>query len=151
MTNEEKNKYSDWKTGKFVDSYQYRHVTQIQKDQWRYAESKCVESDTEKLCICSTPEDAQWVAERLNLAASIDNKKGSSEFKIFKIDTDHRHDFDYYDSFIIVARNEAEVLDMAQQKDPQNSDWDIERVELISYYTGDKTEPFILSSSYNAG
>ena len=72
--------------------------------------------------------------------------------KIFLIE----HNFTGYDYFaghVIVANNENEVRELAQQGSGSEGDgiWDIATIHIVGNYTGNETEPFILLSDFYAG
>ncbi len=63
-----------WAQGYFVYSPQYRGMTQEQKDEANIRESHLVRSSPmgKAICRCPTPEDAKWIASRLNLASILE-------------------------------------------------------------------------------
>lgn len=74
--------------------------------------------------------------------------------KIFKIYCNDFQGYDYYDSHVIVANNVQEVIDLAKKEsaDEGEENWDNSSIiNKVGIYTGEKKEPFILLSSFNAG
>lgn len=63
------------------------------------------------------------------------------------------HNYDAYMGFVIVANYPYEVRDMAARNhgDEGADIWYAIDVEECGTYAGDRTEPFILLSDYNAG
>lgn len=73
--------------------------------------------------------------------------------KIYSIGIEHQG-YDTYDAHIIVANNEQEVIEMAQEisADEGGRIWkEGSRIKIEGNYTGQKEEPFFLLSSFNAG
>ena len=64
---------------------------------------------------------------------------------IYKIDNG-KFCYDCYDSHIIVANNEQEVISLAKSEhsDTPDSWWDEATITLEGLYTGSNTDPFIL-------
>lgn len=71
-----KQNHNNWRQGKFIDSIQYRQVSQSQKEEWQRQEEHLVRPSAKgnAICHCSDPEDAKWIAERLNLASELERK-----------------------------------------------------------------------------
>ena len=63
-----------WQQGRFVDQPQYVLWTQEDKDKAQEQESHAVRpAPTENaICYCKEPSDAEWIAKRLNLAATLE-------------------------------------------------------------------------------
>jgi hypothetical protein len=74
-----KNLVSTWRQGAFVDQRQYAGWTDKQKEVADLQE-KCLVRPTplgNAVCITTNPDDAKWIAERLNMAVKLqsDNKR----------------------------------------------------------------------------
>jgi len=73
--------------------------------------------------------------------------------KIFKIEF-HKVDWDQYDSFVVIANNHVEVIDLIKNKYP-DSEW--REVDFSGGYKiseiklDDIKEPTIILGSFNAG
>lgn len=65
-----------WRQGKFIDFPQYRTMSKEWKQEQRAIESLLVRPSPTGNAICRTtsPEDAIWIAERLNLAAKLERE-----------------------------------------------------------------------------
>ena len=63
-----------WKQGYFVDQKQYSNMSQEWKDKRQIEESYLVRPrpTDNALCSASTPENAKWIANRLNLASKLE-------------------------------------------------------------------------------
>jgi len=72
--------------------------------------------------------------------------------KIFLIGHDDRG-YDCYSHFVIVANDETEVRTMAikMAADEGVEPWETAEITEQGTYTGEKTEPFCLLSSFHAG
>lgn len=68
------NKIRTWSQGYFVDSHQYDHWSSAMKQNADQREKHLVRpGPTENaICHCDDPEMAKWIAERLNLAAILE-------------------------------------------------------------------------------
>jgi hypothetical protein len=66
------NDHTNWQHGRFVDGPKYRHMSDVWKQEQRNRESLLVRPAplADAICIAATPDDAIWIAKRLNLAAS---------------------------------------------------------------------------------
>ena len=60
-----------WRQGYFVDQHQYERWTKKEKEEADKVEKHLVRPTPlgNAICFCPNPEDAVWIAERLNLAA----------------------------------------------------------------------------------
>lgn len=67
---EHKNDITTWTQGRFVDSPRYKGMTEEQKQKHNYEESFLVRPSPTDNAICRVffPEDAKWIAARLNSA-----------------------------------------------------------------------------------
>jgi len=68
------NKHKFWQQGYFIDSPKYASWSDDQKRSAMYSE-KCLvrpSSTGNVICQCPTPEHAQWIASRLNIAAEFE-------------------------------------------------------------------------------
>ena len=81
---------------------------------------------------------------------------------IYLIESIHAVDYDSFDSFCIIANSEEEVRKIAQENGADEIGWEEyakeywtdplkTEVQLVGNYVGEKIEPFILISSFNAG
>jgi len=70
------NNHEGWAQGYFVDQPQYRHWPQSEKDNANKSEKLKVRPSPKgnAICHCSSPEEAEWIARRLNLAAKLEKK-----------------------------------------------------------------------------
>jgi hypothetical protein len=68
------NSINTWQQGKFVDHAKYDHMGQEWKDEQNKIESFLVRPYPTENAICktTTPQDAKWIASRLNLAADME-------------------------------------------------------------------------------
>lgn len=72
---EELNKIQTWRQGAFIDGPRYKHWTDDEKETARYQESWLVRPSAMGNAICvvrERPEDAAWIAERLNKCAELE-------------------------------------------------------------------------------
>lgn len=71
-----KNEISSWRQGHFIDSRQYRHWTKKEKDQAENNEIYLVRPSPtgNAICKCSSPEDAIWIASRLNYISVLEKR-----------------------------------------------------------------------------
>lgn len=69
-----RNLIQTWQQGQFVDQSQYTNMGEIWKDERRKEEAHMVRpAPTDNaVCWCPKPEDAAWIAQRLNLAAKLE-------------------------------------------------------------------------------
>jgi hypothetical protein len=88
------NKTTTWQQGQFFDKHQYRSMPDSWKADRRKAEALQVRPSPEgnAICIAKDPATAAWIAQRLNLAARLEQKEakqnaGSIEPCIFWSDT----------------------------------------------------------------
>ena len=67
-------KKTNWRQGKFIDQRQYNGWTKEEKDEANYKESFYVRPSATGNAICKAtyPEDAIWIASRLNLADKLE-------------------------------------------------------------------------------
>lgn len=65
-----------WVQGRFVNSKEFEHMPEDWKGRRRNEESHRVRQGTKGpvICWCNDPEDAKWIAERLNLAAKLERE-----------------------------------------------------------------------------
>lgn len=70
------NKIKTWAQGYFVDNPRYRKWSEDEKIRANNEEQlKVRPSPTgNAICYCNNPDDAKWIAERLNLAAKLEEK-----------------------------------------------------------------------------
>ena len=68
------NEVKTWKQGYFVNSKQYQRWTDKQKhDADEYEKLLVRPAPTENaICQCNNPDDAKWIAGRLNLASELE-------------------------------------------------------------------------------
>lgn len=68
------NLHTSWKQGYFVDQPQYRNWSDEEKKKADEKEKLLVRPyPTENaICQCRTPDEAKWIAHRLNLAATLE-------------------------------------------------------------------------------
>ncbi|AFO91563.1 hypothetical protein [Phaeobacter inhibens] len=69
-----KNEIQTWQQGQFVDQVKYTSMGDLWKDEKRKEEAHLVRPGlTENaICWCPHPDDAAWIAQRLNLAAQLE-------------------------------------------------------------------------------
>ena len=70
------NKHEGWCQGRFVDSRRYNSRSDSWKDDRRREEKLLVRPSPlgNAICKCNDPDIAKWIAERLNLAAKLEEK-----------------------------------------------------------------------------
>lgn len=68
------NLHKDWQQGRFIDQPQYRNWTPEAKQKADAAEKLLVRPypTRDAICRCSSPEEAKWIAGRLNLASILE-------------------------------------------------------------------------------
>ena len=68
------NMHSDWRSGFVPDNKQFNDLSEEEKETLLKAERKLVRAcpDSKPLCSCDDPRDAVWIANRLNLAAVLE-------------------------------------------------------------------------------
>jgi hypothetical protein len=74
--NRYKNKIDSWTQGRFIDGTEYDHFTDEDKKKINSNEMHFVRPYPKgnHICFCEDPDDAKWIAERLNLASYLENK-----------------------------------------------------------------------------
>ena len=79
-----RDKHQGWQQGRFVDQTQYRNWPEEQKKKANTQESFLVRPSPlgNAICKCNYPEDAQWVAGRLNLAAKLEGQTTQLEAEL---------------------------------------------------------------------
>lgn len=70
------NKHEEWKQGIFVDKREYSHLSEEWKETSRRREQLLIRPSTfgNAICQAKDPETAQWIVNRLNLAARLERK-----------------------------------------------------------------------------
>jgi hypothetical protein len=70
------NKIKTWQQGKFLNMAKYQHLSTALKQDFEEKERRLVRpSPTDNaICHCADPDDAAWIAERLNLAAKLEEE-----------------------------------------------------------------------------
>lgn len=68
------NNIKTWTQGKFIYSNKYKHWTFEEKERAKYEELLRVRPGLKDnhICVCNDPEDAKWIASRLNLASELE-------------------------------------------------------------------------------
>lgn len=68
------NQHTNWVRSRFVDQPQYRRWTKEMKEQRDRDERRQVKDHElgNAIAVCFTPEQAEWIASRLNLAAKLE-------------------------------------------------------------------------------
>lgn len=68
------NSIRTWAKGYFIDKTKYSFMPDEWKDEQRQIERCLVRPDmlANAICQCPNPEDAKWVAQRLNLASKLE-------------------------------------------------------------------------------
>ncbi len=68
------NKINTWRQGKFIDSTKYSLWSDEEKQKANSHENLMVRPypKVNAICICNNPDDAIWIAERLNLASNLE-------------------------------------------------------------------------------
>lgn len=63
-----------WQQGRFINQYQYRYWSKHSRDQAEEEEQHLVRpwATGNAICHCPDPADAKWIADRLNMAASLE-------------------------------------------------------------------------------
>jgi len=63
-----------WKQGKFIDGPEFSETPDETKKNWREQESLMVRPSARGnfICVARNPEDAVWIAQRLNLASKLE-------------------------------------------------------------------------------
>lgn len=80
------NLYNGWAQGFFVDQPKYKNWTDKEKENANREEKLLVRPHpTENaICKCNSPEEAEWIAKRLNLAAKLEQM--TYDFAVGKTD-----------------------------------------------------------------
>ena len=70
------NSINTWRPGRFIDSKEFAHMPDAWKDRRRNEESHLVRPSPKgnAICWCNNPEDAKWIADRLNVAANLEKQ-----------------------------------------------------------------------------
>jgi len=65
-----------WQQGQFIDDPRYNNLSDEDKQRAHQDELLKVRPSPKgnAICFCSNPDDAKWIAERLNLAANLERK-----------------------------------------------------------------------------
>ena len=68
------NDIQTWRQGQFIRKKQYSNWSEDEVKGAEYTEARLVRpSETgNAICACNNPNDAKWIAERLNLAAKLE-------------------------------------------------------------------------------
>lgn len=68
------NLHKKWAQGYFVDQPQYRHWSPDQKSEADREEKRRVRPypTANAIAVCPSPDEAKWIAQRLNLAATLE-------------------------------------------------------------------------------
>lgn len=71
-----KERVETWTQGRFIDSYKHRHWTDEMKKEADVIESFIVRpfADGNAICRAVSPDDAKWIAERLNRCAFLEKR-----------------------------------------------------------------------------
>jgi len=71
---DERDSIKSWIQGFFVDQKQYNHWTNEEKNNAKLEEKHRVRPSPlgNAICRCSNPDDARWIANRLNLASTLE-------------------------------------------------------------------------------
>lgn len=69
-----KNEIKTWAQGRFIDQKKYENMGLIWKSEQRRIERCLVRPYPEEnaICRCPDPDDAIWIAKRLNIAAEVE-------------------------------------------------------------------------------
>jgi len=69
-----KNEITTWRQGAFIDQHKYVRMSEEWKEDRRHDEALLVRPAPMQNAICKTnnSEDAEWIANRLNLAANLE-------------------------------------------------------------------------------
>lgn len=69
-----RNLIKTWTQGKFIDQGRYANTPEALKSTWREEETHLVRPAhmENAICHCRNPDDAIWIAQRLNLAATLE-------------------------------------------------------------------------------
>lgn len=75
--------HTGWRQGAFIDGPQYKHISEELKQKWAIEELKLVRPSPKQnaLCVCIEPEEAIWLAERLNFAARVSTLLRSNDWQ----------------------------------------------------------------------
>lgn len=87
------NEITTWQQGDFTEKPEHARLSDRMKERHREFESRAVRPSPEGNVICTTfdPEKAKWIAERLNLAATLE--KMARDFATGKTDGSEIADF----------------------------------------------------------
>jgi hypothetical protein len=68
------NDINTWQQGHFIDQEKYSDWSEERKDKAERDENCVVRPSPlgNKICFCNNPEDAKWIASRLNLASDLE-------------------------------------------------------------------------------
>ena len=79
-----------WSQGYFVDSPNYRHWTQVEKEAANKNEGHLVRPSPtgNAICRCPNPLDAQWLAYRLNMIDNLISKNNALRDKVNRLGGD---------------------------------------------------------------
>ena len=70
------NHIQTWQQGRFIDKPEYNYMDELWKDERRKQEAHMVRPAPESnaICWCSDPQNASWIAQRLNLASILEQR-----------------------------------------------------------------------------
>lgn len=76
MSNDSLDSHGLWRQGRFIDSTEYDHWSPEMKKRAQESEKRCVRPSEKgnAICLCENPDDAEWIASRLNRAAELEEK-----------------------------------------------------------------------------
>lgn len=78
------NEITTWQQGKFIDGREYSGWSKEMKKQANKHESLLVRpfAKGNAICKCNDPAEAEWIAERLNLAAELEKRCAELEAQL---------------------------------------------------------------------
>lgn len=81
------NECHTWSQGRFIDSNHYKYWSKEQKEKANNDEKKLVRPAPKEsaICMCNTPNEAAWIAQRLNLASRLEQL--AYDFAVGKTDS----------------------------------------------------------------
>jgi len=105
---DELNNHTGWRQGEFIDQRQYARWSQEQKDEARAREKYLVRPGPtdNAICTATSPDLAAWIAERLNLAATLESQLAASREEVGRL----KENLDVHIDILKQTQREADAL-----------------------------------------